>query len=545
MGTRHNGGAGVGGELAALRARVAELEAREAGALEAAKAALRSDAERRLRAKLAINLKEELRNELYDEVRAEVVEELEHDLVSHLTDSQIERHVRRPLEEKAREIRRVLEQDMFATVEQRVQEELRSRTAKQGATPVSGPNRPVRRTGQSSTPAERAEEQRLRSQLANLEARHTKELKALNAELNGLRKAVQQQALKVDELTEANSILQSELLEAHSALSAAALAAAEAEAGRVDAGVQTPFPARDILAPFEIPVAGRPRMTSVTSLLSEGGESLVPLAAPPPAEAPLLSTDKAPGDIQHPSEPLEAIDTIDMTDSERGTPVMYADPRIRAVRDCGDHDSSPNTAPAVELARSDVDELDGGLGANPWTSNRQDPGSPDATPPKMTTPTAMPLEKAIDDTLQTQIIAHFSRELQEQTKFMETPPLQIPDVPIGGLLENAVQHLFRLWDYVEEAFCVRNVCLLQIREALDAGNIDDALRLAQAELVRCKRVKDEFGAIFDLVRKREQQKADDEPLANITAEIRSVLSECTSELLYRGFPYLEVLQAES
>lgn len=147
--------------------------------------------------------------------------------------------------------------------------------------------------------------------------------------------------------------------------------------------------------------------------------------------------------------------------------------------------------------------------------------------------------------LQAAMVRHFTNELREQSKFMESSPLQIPDGQLGSLIESAIQFLFKIWDYIEEAFGLRNSCLNGIRECLAQGLLDNALKLAQVELLRCRKVKEEFGDIFELVRERELKKANEENILEITSTLQAVLDDCNTELLYRGFPYSNIIRAES
>lgn len=147
--------------------------------------------------------------------------------------------------------------------------------------------------------------------------------------------------------------------------------------------------------------------------------------------------------------------------------------------------------------------------------------------------------------LQAAMVRHFTNELREQSKFMESSPLQIPDGQLGSLIESAIQFLFKVWDYIEEAFALRNSCLNGIRACLDQGSLDNALKLAQVELLRCRKVKEEFGDIFELVRERELKKANEESISEITSTLQAVLDDCNTELLYRGFPYSNIIRAES
>lgn len=52
------------------------------------------------------------------------------------------------------------------------------------------------------------------------------------------------------------------------------------------------------------------------------------------------------------------------------------------------------------------------------------------------------------------------------------------------------------------------------------GSLDSALKLAQVELLRCRKVKEEFGDIFELVRERELKKANEESTSTLPVPSR-------------------------
>lgn len=173
------------------------------------------------------------------------------------------------------------------------------------------------------------------------------------------------------------------------------------------------------------------------------------------------------------------------------------------------------------------------------------------------------------------LLSQFALEQEEQTVFIHSPSICVPAGRAGALLESALQFLFRLWDRVEEAFLNRNAILNTLRSCLKQGAVEQALKIARRELIRCRRVDTQYGDVYDLIRQREQLKvsvsAGDgvsagagagvtpsspgagfrgqearEQLPRVTEEIIQRLAdpEAAAAVLYRSVPYVDILRAE-
>ena len=629
---------------------ISQLKGRLADAVALAKEELKSEAEQKLRQKLAIKLHGELREKMTPDIRAELKEELRTNILAQLSEQQIIKYLEKPLEERTKAIEAEMESRIAEQVEQRLQKEVAAQVAKEKAVFRNKLNEAARPKSKDST---KAEEQRLRVQIASLESKHLCEVQTLTREVTGLKKRIAGYETTIELLRSQNTSLASELSDTQKALKIAAESLADQHEREEQLKSQlraqhpkyldAPSPGNNDLHQ-DSTEEKTPQTTSAPEQDSKEEQFYFVHSAhstPVVSGATSLSQDLAPAvdlntntaiytpgalhplanitsDLAHPEESSKRADEIwtdenfEQTKQDMETKLRNSCTSSRTAEDDYTHKDEPrtgpteafilplvsnlpvhvsgdigfsavgavsmssstgldvssgtSTGPVVELQRSVTtsgmfgqSSLAEYLNGNPPnhdsakpTHESSSPVKEEATNKDATNPVLeqissdIVLRKNADiSELQAAMVRHFTNELREQSKFMESSPLQIPDGQLGSLIESAIQFLFKVWDYIEEAFALRNSCLNGIRTCLDQGSLDSALKLAQVELLRCRKVKEEFGDIFEIVRERELKKANEESISDITSTLQAVLEDCNTELLYRGFPYSNIIRAES
>ena len=188
------------------------------------------------------------------------------------------------------------------------------------------------------------------------------------------------------------------------------------------------------------------------------------------------------------------------------------------------------------------------------------------------------------------IKAHFQKEAAEFKKFSNQEQVFVPDGPVGDKLEKALPSLFKLWDAATTSFYRRNLFIEKLKEYLsdDEDNDDThlnnketgkdnnikkkarynaALLMTRSEMKSLKDLLTKYGPDYKLIRKREELGNKLKKLRKngemsqgqneIVNEIRSQYDTITSrlkqaisnykqqgtEILYRGYPYIRLLNA--
>ncbi|EFO62694.1 Hypothetical protein GLP15_2835 [Giardia lamblia P15] len=628
---------------------ISQLKGRLVDAIASAKEDLRSEAEQKLRQKLAIKLHAELREKMMPDVRAELKEELRINILAQLSEQQIIKYLEKPLEERTKAIEAEMESRIAEQVEQRLQKEVTAQVAKEKAAFRNKLSEAARPKSKDST---KAEEQRLRVQIASLESKHLCEVQTLTREINSLKKRIAGYETTIELLRSQNTSLASELSDTQKALKMAAesLADQHEREEQLKNQIRTQQAAQlNESSPTNNDLDHNSVETSVTRSTSKDGneEQLYFIhnarSAPVAPGSTSLSQELAPAvdlntntavyipgalhqlsnnisdlpsfeDFTKRADEIWTNENFEQTkqdmeikmrnsctssriadeevtcnpgDEPKTGPAetfilpLVSNLPVHVSGDIGfsavgvvsmssstglDVSSGTSTGPIVELQRSITtsgtfgqSSLEEYLTGNPLNHDSANliheppPLAKERLEDKVVTETVLErispdvvLRKNADiSELQAAMVRHFTNELREQSKFMESSPLQIPDGQLGSLIESAIQFLFKVWDYIEEAFALRNSCLNGIRTCLDQGSLDSALKLAQVELLRCRKVKEEFGDIFELVRERELKKANEESTSDITSTLQVVLEDCNTELLYRGFPYSNIIRAET
>lgn len=631
---------------------ISQLKGRLVDAVASAKEELRSEAEQKLRQKLAIKLHAELREKMAPDVRAELKEELRANILTQLSEQQIIKYLEKPLEERTRAIEAEMENRIAEQVEQRLQKEVAAQVAKEKAVFRNKLNEAARPKSKEST---KAEEQRLRVQIASLESKHLCEMQTLTREVSSLKKRIAGYETTIELLRSQNTSLAAELSDTQKALKMAAESLADQhereeqlknqirtqQAAQLnepspinndphhDSVEEAALAARSVSTQdgneeqfyFIHSAHSAPAAPGFTSLSQELAPAVdlntntvvyIPGALHqssnnssdlPPSEEPIKRAEEiwTSENFEQTKQDMETKLRNSCTSSRTADEDVACNPGdepktgpaetfilplvsnlpVHVSGDIGfsavgavsmssstglDVSSGTSTGPIVELQRSVT--TSGTFGQSSLAeylhsnSLNHDSASVTHEPPSLAK--ERPEDKAVTETvlerispdvvlrknadiseLQAAMVRHFTNELREQSKFMESSPLQIPDGQLGSLIESAIQFLFKVWDYIEEAFALRNSCLNGIRTCLDQGSLDSALKLAQVELLRCRKVKEEFGDIFELVRERELKKANEESTSDITSTLQAVLEDCNTELLYRGFPYSNIIRAET
>lgn len=508
------------------------IERYHTDAVTEAKHQLRSETERKLREKLVEKMRDEIRAELLPQIKAQAVTECRDKVMSRLSDEQIQRFVTPHIEARVQTERKAIEQSLRDALEPEIQtrvgvalqkerQVLRSKLAEVSKI----------KEGLSDSAVSRANETKLRTQIASLEAKFSREVLAAKKDSNTLRKRCtdfegitaqlknELAGTKADSQEQINRLREQITFKDKEIkkLQSTVEHYEEDHRHRVSVGVMTdPKPKRET----------RDAAIRTSPVISKDVETIIGRSF---AASSISNSARVLPVSQHiqDSPSKEEYDN----DASFGA---SAPPWIDYSREPSDPAANyeePKSPPALENCSVNRNV------ATPQT-NVEDTHSPIFECAGLQTGTSEFLVKE-------KLIAHFEHETAEQARFVSSEPLALPSGKAGSLLQSAIQYLFKLWDHIEEAFTTRNRILTTLRQFIRINALEPALKAAQQELIRCRKIDNERHHIYEVIRRRELQKAGNIPIDGVNAELHQLFLSQPTPILYRGIDYALVLQAES